>query len=93
MAQRSVEDSLSVEAGENAWVLIVSYLLMFLYVALVLGKPCHPIRYVFCMYSAPFRVYTRIDEGLGDSVRAILAQTRAGEEGGGTGRRIGGQKM
>lgn len=45
MAQRSVEDSLSVEAGENAWVLIVSYLLMFVYVSLVLGEPCHPVRY------------------------------------------------
>lgn len=44
MAQRSVADSLSVEAGENAWVLIVSYLCMFLYVSLILGNPCHVIR-------------------------------------------------
>lgn len=50
MAQRSVEDSLSVEAGENAWVLIVSYLLMFLYVSLVLGQPCHPVRWVLSIY-------------------------------------------
>ena len=44
MAQRSVADSLSVEAGENAWVLGVSYLCMFLYVSLILGNPCHAVR-------------------------------------------------
>ncbi|CAM9656440.1 unnamed protein product, partial [Ectocarpus fasciculatus] len=44
MAERSVSDSLSVEAGENAWVLVVSYLCMFLYVSLILGTPCHAIR-------------------------------------------------
>ncbi|CAM9650202.1 unnamed protein product [Laminaria digitata] len=44
MAQRSVADSLSVEAGENAWVLAVSYLCMFLYVSLILGNPCHAVR-------------------------------------------------
>ena len=44
MAQRSVEDSLAVEAGENAWVLGVSYLCMFLYVALILGNPSNVIR-------------------------------------------------
>lgn len=44
MAQRSVADSLTVEAGENAWVLVVSYLCMFLYVSLILGSPCDAIR-------------------------------------------------
>ncbi|CAM9689197.1 unnamed protein product, partial [Hapterophycus canaliculatus] len=49
MAQRSVADSLSVEAGENAWVLAVSYLCMFLYVSLVLGNPCHAVRSRFSL--------------------------------------------
>ncbi|CAM9352236.1 unnamed protein product, partial [Sphacelaria rigidula] len=65
MAQRSVEDSLSVEAGENAWVLIVSYLLMFLYVALVLGKPCHPIR---SRYSLALSGITIVVASLGTAI-------------------------
>ncbi|CAM9577124.1 unnamed protein product [Discosporangium mesarthrocarpum] len=38
MAQRSVADSLSVEAGENAWILGVSYMCMFVYVSVALGS-------------------------------------------------------
>lgn len=58
MAQRSVEDSLSVEAGENAWVLIVSYLLMFLYVSLVLGELRHPIRCVLEWPNTPTNIFS-----------------------------------
>ncbi|RHY26746.1 hypothetical protein DYB32_007332 [Aphanomyces invadans] len=44
MAQRSVEDALTVETHQNAFVVVVSYGVMFLYVALALGKARDPVR-------------------------------------------------
>ncbi len=80
MAQRSVADSLSVEAGENAWVLVVSYLSMFLYVSLVLGSPCDFIRCVLCERERPRKgkpnqsMYQSIIE----SATGMAGQGRAG---------------
>ncbi|KAF0695249.1 Aste57867_13917 [Aphanomyces stellatus] len=44
MAQRSVEDALAVETKQNAFVVVLSYGLMFLYVAVALGKVRDPVR-------------------------------------------------
>jgi Niemann-Pick C1 protein len=38
MAERSVADSLEVQTSQNAFIVVVSYLVMFLYVSLSLGK-------------------------------------------------------
>lgn len=43
MAERSVADSLVVQTKQNAFVVVVSYLVMFLYVSLSLGKFTHPV--------------------------------------------------
>ncbi|TMW65057.1 hypothetical protein Poli38472_009224 [Pythium oligandrum] len=43
MAQRSVADSLEVQTKQNAFIVFISYLVMFLYVSMSLGKFYHPI--------------------------------------------------
>lgn len=43
MAERSVADSLVVQTKQNAFVVVISYLVMFLYVSLSLGKFTHPV--------------------------------------------------
>ncbi|CAM9116689.1 unnamed protein product [Choristocarpus tenellus] len=49
MAQRSVADSLSVEALENAWVMVVSYVCMFIYVSVALGNCLDVVRSRFLL--------------------------------------------
>ncbi|RLN06534.1 hypothetical protein BBJ28_00025346, partial [Nothophytophthora sp. Chile5] len=44
MAQRSVADSLEVQTKQNAFIVVVSYLVMFLYVSASLGKFTDPVR-------------------------------------------------
>ncbi|ETV65301.1 hypothetical protein, variant 1 [Aphanomyces astaci] len=44
MAQRSVEDALTVETQQNAFVVVLSYGVMFVYVALALGNARDPVR-------------------------------------------------
>jgi hypothetical protein len=44
MAQRSVQDEIAVVAEQNRFVIVISYVAMFVYVALALGKPPHPVR-------------------------------------------------
>ncbi|KAH9099720.1 hypothetical protein Ae201684P_018731 [Aphanomyces euteiches] len=44
MAQRSIEDALAVETKQNAFVVVLSYGLMFVYVAVALGKVRDPVR-------------------------------------------------
>lgn len=43
MAQRSITDSLVVQTSQNAFIVVVSYLVMFLYVSMSLGKFRDPI--------------------------------------------------
>lgn len=43
MAQRSIEDSLVVQTSQNAFIVVVSYVVMFLYVSMSLGKFRDPI--------------------------------------------------
>jgi hypothetical protein len=43
MAQRSVQDQIIVVGSQNAWVVAVSYLAMFCYIVLALGKFPHPV--------------------------------------------------
>lgn len=43
MAQRSIADSLEVQTSQNAFIVVVSYLVMFLYVSMSLGKFRDPI--------------------------------------------------
>ncbi|EQC31057.1 hypothetical protein SDRG_11243 [Saprolegnia diclina VS20] len=52
MAQRSVEDALTVETQQNAFIVVLSYLLMFVYVAMALGKPLDTVksRYVLGLW-------------------------------------------
>ena len=38
LSERSIEDSLSIETGQNAWVVLVSYLCMLVYISLALGR-------------------------------------------------------
>ncbi|OQR99171.1 Resistance-Nodulation-Cell Division (RND) Superfamily [Thraustotheca clavata] len=49
MAQRSIEDALTVETKQNAFVVVLSYALMFLYVAIALGQPRDPVRSRFVL--------------------------------------------
>ncbi|OQR96681.1 Resistance-Nodulation-Cell Division (RND) Superfamily [Achlya hypogyna] len=49
MAQRSVEDALTVETKQNVFIVALSYLLMFVYVAMALGNPCDPVRSRFVL--------------------------------------------
>jgi Sterol-sensing domain of SREBP cleavage-activation len=44
MAGRSVQDSLSTEAKDNAWIVAVSYAAMFVYVAAALGAPLDRVK-------------------------------------------------
>lgn len=44
MAQRSIQDELGREDSRNAFVVVASYIAMFLYISLALGKFPHPIR-------------------------------------------------
>ncbi|KAE8882295.1 hypothetical protein PF005_g1026 [Phytophthora fragariae] len=44
MAERSVADSLVVQTNQNAFIVVVSYLVMFLYVSASLGKFTDPVR-------------------------------------------------
>jgi Niemann-Pick C1 protein len=44
MAGRSVQDSLSTEAKDNAWIVAVSYAAMFVYVAVALGTPLDRVK-------------------------------------------------
>ena len=44
MAQRSIQDELSVEDAQNAFVVVVSYVAMFFYISVALGKFPHPVR-------------------------------------------------
>ncbi|KAI9986139.1 hypothetical protein PInf_025050 [Phytophthora infestans] len=44
MAERSVADSLVVQTNQNAFIVVVSYLVMFLYVSASLGKFSDPVR-------------------------------------------------
>ncbi|KAL4085924.1 hypothetical protein PRIC1_014549 [Phytophthora ramorum] len=44
MAERSVADSLVVQTKQNAFIVVVSYLVMFLYVSASLGKFSDPVR-------------------------------------------------
>ncbi|CAI5732613.1 unnamed protein product [Peronospora destructor] len=44
MAQRSVADSLAVQTNQNAFILVVSYFVMFFYVSASLGKFRDPVR-------------------------------------------------
>ena len=44
MAQRSIQDALAVEDRQNAYVVVVSYIMMFLYISVALGKFPHPVR-------------------------------------------------
>jgi Sterol-sensing domain of SREBP cleavage-activation/Patched family len=44
MAGRSVQDSLSSEAKDNAWIVAVSYAAMFVYVAAALGTPLDRVK-------------------------------------------------
>lgn len=43
MAQRSIADSLIVQTSQNAFIVILSYLIMFLYVSMSLGKWSDPL--------------------------------------------------
>ncbi|TDH69129.1 hypothetical protein CCR75_003183 [Bremia lactucae] len=43
MAERSIADSLDVQTQQNAFIVILSYLVMFLYVSLSLGKSFGPV--------------------------------------------------
>ena len=38
MAERSVQDELVVETSQNAWIIVLSYLLMFIYVSIAIGS-------------------------------------------------------
>ena len=44
MAQRSVQDAIAEEESQNAFVVIISYIAMFLYISLALGKFPNPVR-------------------------------------------------
>lgn len=44
MAQRSIQDALSVEEKQNEFVVVVSYVAMFVYISLALGKFPHPVK-------------------------------------------------
>ena len=43
LAQRSVQDQIIVIGDQNAWVVAVSYIAMFVYIVLALGKFPHPV--------------------------------------------------
>ncbi len=38
MSERSVPDQITNETNQNAWIVILSYLLMFIYLSLAIGK-------------------------------------------------------
>lgn len=38
MAERSVEDELVNETNQNAWIVVLSYIIMFIYVSLAIGS-------------------------------------------------------
>jgi len=42
--QRSIQDQLALEDKQNAFVVVVSYIAMFLYISVALGKFPHPVR-------------------------------------------------
>jgi hypothetical protein len=44
MAQRSVEDQIGVVASQNSFVVVVSYIAMFCYIVVAMGKFPHPVR-------------------------------------------------
>ena len=44
LSERSVDDSLAVEASQNTWVVAVSYLCMLAYISVGLGRFPHRVR-------------------------------------------------
>eukprot|EP00743_Colponemidia_sp_Colp-15_P001911 GILK01002081.1.p1 GENE.GILK01002081.1~~GILK01002081.1.p1 ORF type:complete len:1013 (+),score=204.17 GILK01002081.1:56-3040(+) len=49
MAARSIEDDLEAENSQNAFVVVVSYVAMFIYISMALGDFPHPIRSRFLL--------------------------------------------
>jgi hypothetical protein len=44
LSERSVQDALTIETRDNGFIVVLSYILMFIYVAVALGSPRDPVK-------------------------------------------------